>query len=403
MSRPRLRPVLWARWRADVPPRRPRLDLERIDRNSPSRSAFWVWTAFLLIPAVRLGEAPRALWLTVPSLLLLAVLYTAVVITVFDGRRPLRVPLALLAGMAAATAATTFAFGQGWYSVFPLLGVAAGVVAGQVTTKFDGLDLPLLTLVGGPTMLSIVVPWLAGAPGGSIFGWSSGTASAVLVTAVILRLFVVIGLLGEAREELAHAAVARERLRFSRDLHDLLGHTLSIMVVKAQAVRRIAERDPTVAIAQAVDIENIGRDALTEVRQAVTGYRGRGLSAELDAACIALSDAEIEFIVRRRCPPLPPEPDALLGWAVREGVTNVIRHSGAHTCDITLRRQGDDAVLEIRDDGRPELPPRPGGHGLNGLRERISVARGTVEAGRSPGGGFTVTVTVPLTTREWDS
>jgi two-component system sensor histidine kinase DesK len=283
--------------------------------------------------------------------------------------------------------------------------------------------MPMLIGIGGVSLLTVLVSRAAGDDASTILGSWYGVVTAALVTAVLLRLFTVIRMLREAREELAKAAVEQERLRFSRDLHDLLGHTLSLMVVKAQAVRLIAERDPAVAAQQAADIESVGRQALGEVRQAVSGYRGRGLAEELDAARTALADYGVDATLRRAGPPLPSEPDALLGWAVREGVTNVIRHSGARHCEITIRNDGDRAALEISDDGTGPLGDvdtggggatsahagtgrsgtkpgglsiGPGGHGLRGLAERMEPVGGTIEAGPAPGGGFLLTVTVPL-------
>ncbi|MXQ66583.1 hypothetical protein GQ466_21420 [Actinomadura rayongensis] len=240
--------------------------------------------------------------------------------------------------------------------------------------------------VGGVTAVATGSAWLGGLGTGAVVAAAWTTLTAGLVTTIVVRLFLVITLLRDAREELASAAVERERLRFSRDLHDLLGHTLSLMVVQAQAVRRIAERDPALAARQAADIESVGRDALGEVRQAVAGYRGRGLAAELDAARSALAAAGIEPVVRRSGDP-PPAADALLGWAVREGVTNVVRHSGARTCEITW----EDDVLSIVDDGSAAGAPS-GGHGLRGLRERVADAGGSLTAGPRPGGGFALTV-----------
>jgi len=193
--------------------------------------------------------------------------------------------------------------------------------------------------------------------------------------------------------------VEAERLRFARDLHDLLGHTLSVMVLKAQAVRKLAAVNPEAAAAQAADIEDVGRQALTEVRQAVSGYRGRGLSRELDAAATALNDAGLSSAIRHETEPLTPEADSVLGWVVREGVTNVIKHSGARRCDIDIRRRGDLIAMEITDDGDGSEAGLPsGGHGLAGLRERVAVADGTLTAGPSPNGGFRLGVTIPMMT-----
>ncbi|KAB2346405.1 sensor histidine kinase [Actinomadura rudentiformis] len=392
--------------------RRPDIDLDKVDRKGPSAGALCIWMLFLAWPIKNvLGDGTGPLWLALPAIVAAGALYVAVVFTAFSGRVPLRLPFLLFGALMAVVGGATFGFGDGWYPLFPMLGLASGALAGHVRARENGPDLPLLVIIGLPTALSILVPWLADESGESVLGYAYGTATAALVTAIVLRLFIVIGMLREAREELAHAAVERERLRFSRDLHDLLGHTLSIMVVKAQAVRRIAEHDPKVAAEQAADIETVGRQALGEVRQAVHGYRGRGLAGELDAAHTALADAGIEPVVRREGPPPPPEPDALLGWAVREGITNVIRHSGARHCEISVHNDGYHAVLEIHDDGSGAntghghptgsagdgLSLDTGGYGLKGLKERMAAANGTVEAGPHPGGGYMLKVAIPVT------
>jgi two-component system sensor histidine kinase DesK len=177
------------------------------------------------------------------------------------------------------------------------------------------------------------------------------------------------------RQELAHSAVEQERLRFARDLHDLLGHSISLIVVKAEVVRRLAERDPAAAAREAAEIETIGRQALAEVRQAVTGYRTLRFADELVKAKAALSDAGIETVIRVTDAPLPSELDDAFGWVVREAATNVIRHSRASTCVIALF-QDERWTLEIRDDGRggSTVP----GNGLRGLRERLAEVGGTL-------------------------
>ena len=150
---------------------------------------------------------------------------------------------------------------------------------------------------------------------------------------MFMRLLAAIAELRETREELARTAVSEERLRFSRDLHDLLGHTLSVMVVKAEAVRRLARVTASAPPNRPPTSSRSAATALQQVRLAVTGYRGRGLDAEIDGARTALADAGIEAVIRRDTRvAASPETDALLGWAVREGVTNVIRHSGARRC-----------------------------------------------------------------------
>ncbi|WP_235834752.1 sensor histidine kinase, partial [Actinomadura logoneensis] len=338
---------------------------------SPWGFAFWVFLTWWPLHDVLRGSA-HPWWLALPLLAGFVAVYLGTVMAAFDARLPLWLPAAGVVLLTAAAACASAELGSRWYVFFPLAGLAAGTVAGHLPNRSPRPEWGLLVLAGGVSAAAGVTIWLGGMKGsgaGSIW-W--GTVSASTVTAIVIRLFSVIALLREAREELAHAAVAEERLRFSRDLHDLLGHTLSLMVVKAQAVRRLAERDPALAAAQAADIEQVGRQALTEVRQAVSGYRGRGLAAELDHARTALADAGVRAVLRRSGGPLPPDPDALLGWVVREGVTNVIRHSGAERCVITVRNDGSEASVEISDDGRgaaattPNAPNAAGGTGPGG-------------------------------------
>ena len=146
--------------------------------------------------------------------------------------------------------------------------------------------------------------------------------------------------LRRTREELAEAAVARERERFSRDLHDTLGHTLSVMVVKAAVVRRLVRTDPVAAAEHATDIEEVGRQAMAQLRETVDGTVVPRLADELREARMSLAAAGIHATVRS-VQPVPPVAVAPLAWAVREGVTNVLRHSGASEClvDVDPRRR----------------------------------------------------------------
>ena len=251
-------------------------------------------------------------------------------------------------------------------------------------------------------------------------GWGAvnvayGTFLSTMVTAAILSLSEAVRELRAAREELARRAVEEERLRFSRDLHDLLGHTLSVIVVKSEAARRLAHRDLDAALVQVGDIESVGRQALTEIREAVTGYREGSLATELDRARSALQAAGIEPVVRQSGPPLAAQTEALLGWVVREAVTNAVRHSGATRCEIAVEVAAERVRVRVSDDGRgqsaePAGPPPPGlgtggmgaigGTGLKGLTERLAAAGGSLEAGPGPRGGFVVTAELPVETAE---
>jgi two-component system sensor histidine kinase DesK len=197
--------------------------------------------------------------------------------------------------------------------------------------------------------------------------------------------------LREARAELAELAVADERLRFSRDLHDLLGHDLSLIALKAELAGKLLPARVDDAAVEVEQIRELTRSALDQVREAVGGYRQPTLPSELAGAKVALEAAGIELRVDGPDGPLDPEVESVLAWAVREGATNAIRHSGARHAAITVR----DGTLEIADDGHGAPQARPAGHGLTGLRERVQSIGGTVEAGAGPAGGFRLTVRVP--------
>jgi two-component system sensor histidine kinase DesK len=201
--------------------------------------------------------------------------------------------------------------------------------------------------------------------------------------------------LQEARGEVARLAATEERLRIARDLHDLLGHSLSLIVLKSELAGRVAEVDPAGTVREVRDIESVARQALADVREAVSGYRRRGLAEELDNARAVLAAAQVAVTVRTAGTPLPDHVDGLFGWAVREGVTNVVRHAGARRCAIEVSRDGGCARLEIRDDGA-DTGAYALGSGLTGLTERVRHCGGSVRLGRAPEGGFGLVVQTPL-------
>jgi two-component system sensor histidine kinase DesK len=207
--------------------------------------------------------------------------------------------------------------------------------------------------------------------------------------------------LTEAREELARNAVAEERMRFARDLHDLLGHSLSLIALKSELARRLAEVDPPRAQREMADVEEAARRALAEVRDAVSGYRQVSCAQALAEARAALTGAGIAIRLPDSVPTLPGVVDAALGWVVREATTNVLRHSGAGRVTVELTEDGVRAVLTVTDDGagtgeRLTVLGGPTGSGLAGLRERVGALGGELQAGPVDGGGYRVRASVPL-------
>ncbi|WP_052304966.1 sensor histidine kinase [Stackebrandtia nassauensis] len=374
--------------RQQCPPRRRRFaaacPLPAWGGYGPGPFAILMWTPVLLIDPVLSLPRNGPLWLAASGLAAIAAVNVAAVIVAYRDRPWAgRAVLALLAAQTLLTLATTSWYGAHWGVLFTLLGLAYGAVAPP-----GWAPLAVLCL----TAVSAVVPWWQGAPWTQVWVTALTTFLCGMATFGFHRLLTVIAELDATRQQLALEAVDRERLRFSRDLHDLLGHTLSVIVVKAEAIRRLLPDDTAAAAEHAGDIENIGRESLVEVRQAVSGYRDTDLSRELDRAKIALDAAGIKLRAEPPAEPLPSELDTLFGWAVREGVTNVVRHSGADNCRIAFADEAATVRLTVTDDGSGGEPLE--GSGLRGLRERAAAADGEVTAARTRQ-GFTLTVEAP--------
>jgi two-component system, NarL family, sensor histidine kinase DesK len=332
-----------------------------------------LWTAIPLVELVRSDPAVWELALAAVGLLAFSASFLAVVVM----ERELLGPMI---AMLAISVLLTFAADDSFALLFVFAGSAAGV---RLSGRRHALVVVAITALAAAT-LAIVDP-------DSVLFW--GITSAVLAAGALLLL--ISGLLSanaalrEARAELAELAVAEERLRFSRDLHDLLGHDLSLIALKAELAGKLVHAGPDRAEAEIGDIRDLTRRALTQVREAVDGYRRPTLASELAGARVALEAAGIELRLSGAEVELDDEVEAVLAWAVREGATNVIRHSGATHADITMTSNS----LEFVDDGRGSTIVT--GHGLAGLHERAAALGGTVEAGPRADGGFRLRVSVP--------
>ena len=200
-----------------------------------------------------------------------------------------------------------------------------------------------------------------------------------------------------ARAEVAQHATDRERSRIARDLHDLLGHSLSLITLKGElATRLLPEGAP--GVDEVRDMLGLSREALQQVRVAVSGYRQPTLATELMAARVALRAAGMDLEVQQDVGALDRETEAVIGWVIREGCTNVIRHSGAKHCRIHLTRKLGQLQIEVANDGW-HVPQVPAGNGLRGLEERLSALGGTLDAFALPTAGFRLVATVPAQSR----
>lgn len=297
-----------------------------------------------------------------------------------------------------------------------LLGVVCGALALDTGLAWSTLPILLAVAVGASTRLSWT-PWLVvlAAAGGAAIEvgrgaavtdavWGTGLTAVLagLLTCAFSWLASVIADLRATRRELARVAVSSERLRFSRDLHDLLGHGLSVISVKAQAARRTTATDPDAAAQHAADIELLAQQALADVRDAVRGYRQGDLDAEVARAVAALEGAGIATEVVRDDQDLSKQQRDLLAWVVREGATNVLRHARARHATIRTSSAGGTGTVVIEDDG-----PGPagddgsggarlddaGGTGLAGLRDRLGSG-GRLHT-RADADGYRLVVEVP--------
>lgn len=283
--------------------------------------------------------------------------------------------------------------------------------AGLVITGVLGFGAGALAL--GVRKRERVLAWVAGfAVGAGAASLPVGiplvaalvTALSVLVAAAFISFTSVFSIwllnavyeLDEARDTLARLAVAEERLRFGRDLHDVMGRNLAVIALKSELSVQLARRERPEAVDQMIEVQRIAQETQREVRAVVRGYRRADLDAELAGARGVLVAAGITCEVTGTADGLPQEIQSALGWVVREATTNVLRHGNAARCSVTLRKEHDRVVLTVQNDGAPESAPMGHGSGLVGLRERLSEVDGTLRAAPHGKDLFRVTAEVPL-------
>jgi len=346
------------------------------------------WLVCLLFPFASLLGEPLPLWRLMAGLLALlffAVSYTWLMWPHPAGQearaRSRSLPSSLLfAALGILTVVFSLLYGPAWLWLFIGVSAIAGVLL-PMRSAFAAVV--LFTLL--PLFLTLE---MHGGLGGVDVWWL--VAFLLLVRGLgvdmigVARMGSAIRELHAARRELARLAVIEERERLSRDLHDLLGQTLSMITLKSELARHLVTEEPDRCAQELSEIERVARKSLREVREAVTGYRQPTLSGELEGARQLLSAAGIDAQIVPLTVALLPALDAVLAWTVREGVTNVIRHSRARQCLIELTLKNSTVGAEVLSDGgarmQVENTTRPG-LGLAGLRERVSALGGHMEAG----------------------
>ncbi|MDF8263392.1 sensor histidine kinase [Luteipulveratus flavus] len=298
-----------------------------------------------------------------------------------------------------------------WYALLALTALACTLVVGQ-----DGTATWVFLAVAGCWTFRL---WIALAVGVGLIvayellawlytGWER---DASLGGSILLAMIAVSGAmlaarrqraLVEVRRENARLAVQDERNRMARDLHDILGHSLTVITVKAELAGRLLDADPVRARAEVADLERLSRDALSDVRRAVEGYREISLAGELARAREVLAAAGIRAEVPRATDEVSTDLREMFAWTVREAITNILRHSRAQECTITLTPTS----VTVTDDGRGAQGSSGGGNGLRGLRERATAAGAVLVTRQREPSGFELTVaasgtpTTSRTTRE---
>jgi two-component system, NarL family, sensor histidine kinase DesK len=259
-----------------------------------------------------------------------------------------------------------YPFNHGAVACFIFAAAFLPFVAESVVLSLTGiLALSAISAVEG--ILLHTSPW----------AWGQGALWSILVGGI--NIFMAQKVRASAKLRLAHEEIEQlakvaERERIARDLHDVLGHTLSVVVLKSELAGRLVAGDPARAKAEIADVEQIARKALSEVREAISGYRSEGLAAEIKRAHGVLDAAGVTLICEEQPPALTPPEESVMSLILREAVTNVVRHAQASQCVVRFVDQEGKPALVVEDNGRGGI--REEGNGLRGMRERIEALGG---------------------------
>jgi two-component system sensor histidine kinase DesK len=352
-----------------------------VNRRQRAVKSLWtgIWLVYLSAPVTDLLHGGHSTGVTILGWIGMAAFVTWYMLLVFRTGRGERntLVLASLGVLAAQSTLLALTLGREWLVLFVYVSIASGAA---LPLRMARWTIPaacaLLTAVALAThdgmsyLAGLLIPALLG-------GFAMTGVRELVRTTIALR---------EARATVAQLAANEERLRLARDLHDLLGHSLSLITLKSELAGRMLPGRPDQAAQQVADIEQVSRQALVDVREAVTGYRRPRLHAELAGVRVALTAAGVtaDLPAEPGLDGVPEESESALAWALREAVTNVVRHSGARRCTVELlhRQTLDGPVLELTVEDNGSGGPGSGhGNGLAGLTERLTKAGGTLDAG----------------------
>lgn len=350
-------------------------------KRSPFEGFSWmgniwlVYSIFFVIDPIQRHSTRHWIALAVVYPVFLSVYFSFYRVTAefLDGRSGFKPRLLVALSM--------FLLGMGY---IPWNASAGGIIvysAAYLPFILESVPLILCILVAGSGLLAIeghflhlsLWTWLTGAFFGFIVAISNLAVARQKRADSKLRM---------ANEEIEHLAKVAERERIARDLHDVLGHTLSVIVLKSELAGRLIDRDPARTAREIADVEQIARKALAEVREAIGGYRSEGLVAEIERAHRTLDAAGVRLICEAKPPKLSPAEETVLSLVLREAVTNIVRHAAAQSCEIGFYETESYHSVTVQDDGRGGV--RAEGNGLRGMRERVEALGGrfSVDAAR---------------------
>ncbi|MFK0007402.1 sensor histidine kinase [Paenarthrobacter sp. NPDC090520] len=341
--------------------------------------ALWAWPTWNLVWSV---DEPLV-WKLAASASLVAFFLAYAFLPMFGWRRSTRTGLATAGILLALDALVILFLGREALWTWPFLACAIAM-----TVLPPRVDFALIVFLAA---VSLTVELSDGNPEQAFFQPALILSLGLMMTS-FARLIRQTVELRAAQTGLADAAVAAERSRVARDMHDILGHSLTVIAVKAELAGRMLEAPSGTdrAAKEIAEVQDLARGALADVRATVAGYRGVNVLAELAVARTALESAGIEAELPATSEEVPAGRRELFGWVLREGVTNVVRHSGAGRCRVRLSS----STVLVEDDG---VGPGLGdgmGSGLAGIRERVEAAGGTLSIGSSELGGFRLAVQV---------